>query len=294
MHKHYSYILVGCAAGCSKTGVDLAPNWMFDCGLYEKYIHEDFTICNAFRNDSIKLEQGNISIVREVCVKLRQIVEQQIKKGRVAIIIGGDHSIALGSVAGSLLRDANLGVVWFDAHGDINTERTSPTGNIHGMPVAALMGLCESAINEVATVRLQPQNMFWVGARDLDPGEKETIQRLGIADHVYSTEYIHRVGMKAVMQDIANKMQARGINHWHLSFDIDGMNPMLVPATGVPVPKGMTMADLEAFIQSMAIMPELSAMDFVEYNPLLDDKKYNTGEWCLDTINKLINGIDNN
>lgn len=229
----------------------------------------------------------NFPTVVEICRVLRDTVSQTNTQ-TLPIILGGDHSIALGSVAGSLLRDANVGVVWFDAHGDINTERTSPTGNIHGMPVAALMGLCESAINEIATVRLQPQNMFWVGARDLDPGEKETIQRLGIEDHVYSTEYIHRVGMKAVMQDIANKMQARGINHWHLSFDIDGMDPILVPATGVPVPKGMTMADLEAFIQSLAIMPELSAMDFVEYNPMMDDAGQSTGHWCAEILKKLI------
>lgn len=285
--KNYQFISVPSSLGASRVGTEEAPSAL--CHLLSvkpKIVCENQPLTHFNKEDNVI----NLREVVTVCKTLRDTVYQSQAEG-LPFVIGGDHSIALGSVAGSLLRDENLGVVWFDAHGDINTERTSPTGNAHGMPVAALMGLCSSALNEVATVRLKPQNMFWVGARDLDYGEKETIERLGIADHVYSTEYIHQVGMKAVMQDIANKMQVRGINHWHLSFDIDGMDPMLVPATGVPVPKGMTMEDLEAFIQSMAIMPELSAMDFVEYNPMMDDAGQSTGHWCAETLKKLIEVI---
>lgn len=282
--NNIQFISVPSSLGASRVGAEEAPSAL--CQLLSvkpKIVCENQPLTHFNKEDNVI----NLREVVAVCKTLRDTVYQSQAEG-LPLVIGGDHSIALGSVAGSLLRDKNLGVVWFDAHGDINTESTSPTGNIHGMPVAALMGLCESELNEVATVRLKPQNMFWVGARDLDPGEKETIERLGIADHVYSTEYIHQVGMKTVMQDVAAKMQARGIRHWHLSFDIDGMDPTLIPATGVPVPSGMNQADLDAFIQSMPLLPELQSMDFVEYNPMMDDIKQSIGLWCTNMIERIL------
>ena len=281
--RNIQFISVPSCLGASRIGTEETPNAL--CQLLSvkpKIVCENQPLTHSSKENNVI----NLREVVTICKTLRDTVYQSQAEG-LPFVIGGDHSIALGSVAGSLLRDENLGVVWFDAHGDINTERTSPTGNAHGMPVAALMGLCSSVLNEVATVRLNPQNMFWVGARDLDPGEKETIQRLGIEDHVYSTEYIHQVGMKAVMQDIADKMQARGIRHWHLSFDIDGMDPTLIPATGVPVPNGMNQADLEAFIHSMPLLPELQSMDFVEYNPMMDDIKQSIGHWCASVIKRI-------
>lgn len=283
MTQNLSYISVPSSLGASRVGTEEAPSAL--CQLLSvkpKIVCKNQPLTHSNKEDNVI----NLREVVTVCKTLRDTVYQSQAEG-LPFVIGGDHSIALGSVAGSLMHDANMGVVWFDAHGDINTESTSPTGNIHGMPVAALMGLCESELNEVATVRLKPQNMFWVGARDLDPGEKETIERLGIADHVYSTEYIHQIGMQAVMQDIASKMQTRGINHWHLSFDIDGMDPTLIPATGVPVPNGMNQADLDAFIQSMPLLPELQSMDFVEYNPMMDDVKQPIGHWCASVIKRI-------
>ena len=282
--RDIQFISVPFRAGASRNGVDSAPMVLCDkVGVSSINALEENVFSHHETIEGVKCLYDVVA----ACKALRQVVAQTIEKG-TPIVIGGDHSIALGSVAGSLEHDANLGVVWFDAHADINTERTSPSGNAHGMPVAALMGLCSSALNDVATVRLKPQNMFWVGARDLDPGEKETIERLGIADHVYSTEYIHQIGMQAVMQDIAAKMQKNGIKHWHLSFDIDGMDPILVPATGVPVPNGMNQADVETFIQSISLLQELQSMDFVEYNPLLDNAEQSTGKWCVDIIKRLL------
>ena len=224
---------------------------------------------------------------RDMCSALRDEVARLMASGKRVLTIGGDHSIALGSIAGVLEQNANVGVIWFDAHGDINTEATSPSANAHGMPVAVLMGLCESGLNEIARVRLKPENIFWVGARDWDAGEKETIARLGIAENVYSTERVHEMGMAAVMEDIRRKMEVQGIESMHLSFDIDGMDPLIVWATGTRVENGLIQEDLEAFVEGLRRLPEMKSMDFVEYNPLMDDEKKRTGKWCVETLRRI-------
>lgn len=229
----------------------------------------------------------NYHEVLEVVSHLRGEVASHLVKQEKVVMYGGDHSLALGSIAGVLQHEPNVGVIWFDAHTDINTEATSPTGNAHGMPVAALIGLCQSALNEVATVRLQPQNIFWLGARDLDAGEVEILKQIGIYDHVYSSDDIHQRGMKEVMDDIRQRMMAQGITALHLSFDVDGMDPAIVAATGTKVPNGLTQAELDDFIQQLSSLPAMHSMDFVEYNPLMDDEQQTTGKWCKKTLDKL-------
>lgn len=229
----------------------------------------------------------NYHKVLEVVSHLREEIVGHTSKQEPIVMYGGDHSLALGSIAGVLTHEPNVGVIWFDAHTDINTEASSPSGNAHGMPVAALMGLCQSALNEVAPVRLKPQNIFWVGARDIDPGEEQILRQLGIYDHVYSTNDVHRLGMKAVMDDIRQRMAAQEIPALHLSFDIDGMDPSIVAATGTKVPNGLTQEDLDVFIQSLSSLPPMHTMDFVEYNPLMDDAQQTTGKWCKETLEKL-------
>lgn len=266
------YISASSCAGASREGTQEAPR----------------ILCQLLGVEPVC--EINFPTVVEVCEALRDAVSQTNTQ-TLPIILGGDHSVALGSVAGSLMHDENLGVVWFDAHGDINTEETSPSGNAHGMPVAALMGLTKSELNTIAQVRLNPKHMFWVGTRSLDDGEKQIIKELGIEDQVYDMTRLRAMGMTAVMQEIATRMRALGIRHWHLSFDIDGMDPKLVPATGVPERDGMNQADLGAFIAGMNQMPELMSMDFVEYNPLMDDPAQSTGHWCAETLKKIIEAI---
>lgn len=217
------------------------------------------------------------------------MVSKHLHKGEFVLTIGGDHTIGLGSVAGTLQEDGNVGLIWFDAHGDMNTEKTSPTGNAHGMPVAALMGLCSSALNNVATTRIKPENIFWVGARDLDEGEKDLAQQLHL--NVYSTEHIHEEGMKNVMGDIENKMRKLNITNLHLSFDVDGLDPVIFPATGVKVAKGMNLQDFEIFAVSLTTMPRIMAMDIVEYNPLLEQGEISCRRRIIALIERLLHVI---
>jgi arginase len=122
----------------------------------------------------------------------------------------------------------------------------------------------------------------------LDSGESETIEKLGIMDNVYSTERVHEMGMASVMDEIRRKMESQGIEEVHLSFDIDGMDPSIVWATGTRVENGLSEEDFSAFIEGLHRLPEMKSMDFVEYNPLLDDVEKTTGKWCIEALRRLI------
>lgn len=290
--KPIRFIGVPIQCGCDRPGGEQAPNAFRK--MCEEIVAEDYgdmpiPLPNEADKYAVSKQVKFLDIVVSATACLRGLVHDTHQQGMFPLIVGGDHSLALGSVAGSLLHDNNVGVIWFDAHGDINTEATSPSANAHGMPVAALMGLCSTALNEIAPVRLKPQNIFWVGARDLDTGEVDIINRLGISDNVYSADKVHQMGMAAVMQEITNKMRERKITNLHLSFDIDGMDPSIVAATGTKVPNGLTQEDFEQLAQGLRDSTiSLMAMDFVEYNPLLDDAQQTTGKWCKDTLQRLI------
>ena len=284
----WSVIRVPFESGSDRKGSGLAPLWLAercfaDVGKTIEIVGHNDGASLGERKNGVK----NYDNVLDTCTQLRDTVSACRAKAERVLIIGGDHVIALGSIAGVLEHESNVGVIWFDAHGDINTEATSPSANAHGMPVAALMGLCASGLNDIAAIRLKPQNIFWVGARDLDDGEVEIIRRLGIMDHVYSTERVHQIGMQAVMDDIRHKMQAQGIEQVHLSFDIDGMDPSIVRATGTKVDNGLMQEDLDAFIEGLRILPEMRTMDFVEYNPTMDDAEHTTGCWCVETLKRI-------
>lgn len=284
----FSIICVPFECGCDREGASLAPQWLVDNSV----ILSQVSIFNleCLKVTKPKLSNGikNYEEVGITCRRLRDTVSNFKADGKCLLTIGGDHSIALGSIAGVLEHNTNIGVIWFDAHGDVNTEATSPSANAHGMPVAALMGLCKSGINDIATTRLKPQNIFWVGARDLDSGESETIEKLGIMDNVYSTERVHEMGMASVMDEIRRKMESQGIEEVHLSFDIDGMDPSIVWATGTRVNDGLLQEDLDSFVEGLTRLPEMKSMDFVEYNPLLDDVEKTTGKWCVEALRRLI------
>lgn len=289
--NNITYLEVRFRSGCNREGAQIAPEWLFRAlGLtvFNSRVVPLTTEKDPLLDD-IKNGVKNYDAVSQMIDAVREDVKNVLDYGNRAIVLGGDHSIAMGSIEGVLSKYPNVGVIWFDAHTDINTEATSPSGNAHGMPLAALMGLCKSGINAQG-VALNPQNVYWVGARDIDKGELETIKRLGIEDHVFTAEKVHQIGMETVMHQIRTALQDNGVEQLHLSFDIDGMDPVIVPATGTPVKAGLNDIECDAFIDAMREgMPELVSMDFVEYNPLMDDPQYTTGKWCVTTLSKLCN-----
>lgn len=291
--KNNDIVIIGVPfrSGCNREGAQYAPIWLKENALSFQgtlqmlhFPSEDIPLTDV-QTYGIR----NYNAVCQMKNELKVCVNEAISNEKKVVTIGGDHSIAIGSIAGVLHYYPNLGVIWFDAHLDINTEVTSPSGNAHGMPLAALMGLWKSEINNHGNT-LASQNVYWVGARDIDTGEWETIKRLGIESHVFTIEKVHQLGMEGVMHHIRTSLAENGVKQLHLSFDIDGMDPTIAPATGTPVINGLTDVDFNAFVDELSEgMPQLVSMDFVEYNPLMDNEKYSTGEWCTNALAKLMN-----
>lgn len=284
------YIAVPFRSGANREGAQYAPKWLME----NLSVPEEACSILQFPTEDIPLVDTESNGVKNYSAVLRMIsgvsaeVVSALADHQKVVALGGDHSITMGTLAGVLKSYPNIGVIWFDAHTDINTEESSPSGNAHGMPLAALMGLCKSEINNKGT-KLNPANIFWVGARDIDEGEWEIIKRLRIDDHVYTSEMVHQMGMNAVMNEIRERLKTNGINQLHLSFDIDVMDPLIVSATDTPVLHGLNDIECDAFIEELSSdMPPIVSLDFVEYNPLMEDELHATGKWCIRILKAIV------
>jgi arginase len=192
-----------------------------------------------------------------------------IQNGRFPLVLGGDHSLSVGSIRGAAKR-RKIGVIWIDAHADFNTHQTTPSGNIHGMHLAALCGLGDPSLvslwDETPPV-VDPKRVAVIGARDLDPGEKENLRSAGVM--VQSMEQIDRIGMPAALEKALERVSndADGI---YISFDMDALDPNHAPGVGTPVPGGLTYREAHLVGEVVAETGKLIGMDLVEVNPILD------------------------
>ena len=208
-----------------------------------------------------------------MCDALRIHVEQGLGRGRLPLVLGGDHSIAIGSVAGSSGHFAktgrSLGLIWFDAHGDANTPETTPSGNIHGMSLAIALGLGDPELVNLGAraPKIQPRNTALIGIRDVDPGERETLKRVGVT--VYTMRDIDERGMRDVV-DEAIRIASDGTAGIHLSLDLDVVDPEDAPGTGTPVWGGITYREAHLAMEMLSDRAEIAAIDLVEVNPVLD------------------------
>ena len=164
-------------------------------------------------------------------------------------VVGGDHSVGLGSISGSSKFHNNLAVIWVDAHGDINTHETSPSGNSHGMPLGAALGVGDSSLVNVYYdgPKVKPENVFIIGARDLDEGEIKLAEELSLG--LYTMDHIRKVGLESIIEEISSKINNSNIDGVHLSFDIDALDKSLVPGTGTPVENGFSLDEGKLIIQ---------------------------------------------
>ena len=288
-----AYIGVPIALGADRQGVELAPDYFRNEGVVKMldYICGCYDLGNV--QSSIIAEEKYaadpavkyLSTVVDIASQLRDKVASVLRQGYFPLIVGGDHSLGLGSVAGAALAYDDIAVIWFDAHGDFNTEETSPTGNLHGMPAAAAMGWCKSELSSVATKTIPPRNFFWIGARDLDEGEKAFAEKNNL--HIYSSENVRQKGMFNIMDEIIQIMQSNDISHIHLSIDIDGMDPSIVCGTGTKVDRGINNGQFYTFIDKIFSTNKVISADFVEYNHLLDDDNHTTATWCKEALHYL-------
>lgn len=213
-----------------------------------------------------------VSEIAEVCRVVARLTEESVASGRTPVCIGGDHSLAAGSVAGvaRALRSGggHLGLVWVDAHADMNTPETSPSGNVHGMPLAACLGRGPSelvAIGGGASVR--PENVVLIGIRNLDERERELVRHSGV--RAYTMSEIDRRGMGPVLAEALADLGER-VAGIHLSLDLDGLDPEVAPGVGTMVRGGLSYREAHLLCEMTAESARLVSLDLVELNPILD------------------------
>jgi arginase len=280
MTKKISIIGVPMDLGQTRRGVDMGPSAIRYAGIIERlerlnYEIEDLGDIEIGRAERIQSETNvklrNLKAVAEANEKLAAKVDEVVRAKSFPLVLGGDHSIAIGTLAGVAKHYKNLGVIWYDAHGDLNTEETSPSGNIHGMPLAASLGLGHPVLTNIAgySPKIKPENIVIIGARALDEGEKVLIKEKGIK--VYTMHEIDRLGMTTVMEETIQYLKDR-TDGVHLSLDLDGLDPHDAPGVGTPVIGGISYRESHLAMEMLAEANIITSAEFVEVNPILDEK----------------------
>ena len=279
--------------GCDRKGVEKAPNYLRERGLMDlirSHGHKAFDLGNLYVpavKEEEKFLKGNrlkyLDAIVEVNNNLAELVYDTLRGGAFPLVIGGDHSLGLGSASGVGMCYDDFGIIWLDAHGDINTGETSPSGNIHGMPLSALMGLGSEELVNVYSPgnKVIPQNVFLVDTHSLDDKESDLIKEQQLS--VYTIDTIRDKKIEFVAEDIKNKLRDRKIRNVHFSIDVDSIDPGFAPGTGTRVPEGLTPDEFKEFVRHMLSTNLIKSLDLVELNPDLDTDDITT-KLCLSVI----------
>lgn len=266
--------------GQARRGVDMGPSAIRYAGVVERLEaigHQvtdegDIKISSANSKTEPHAILRNKKEVLEACDALANKVNEVMENDQFPLILGGDHSIAIGTLAGLGDRYDNLGVIWYDAHADLNTGETSPSGNIHGMPLAVSIGLGDDDLVNIRgfAPKIKPENVIIIGARSVDPGERELIKEKGIK--VFTMHEIDKLGMTEVMNQAMWYLKDRNVDGVHLSLDLDGLDPMYTPGVGTPVPGGITYRESHLAMEMLFTSNMITSAEFVEVNPILDEQ----------------------
>lgn len=293
MKGNISIIGVPMDLGQARRGVDMGPSAIRYAGLINRleklhYKTDDLGDIGVARpNKTVENREDNLRNLEEVVTTntlLAHTVKGEVTQGKFPLILGGDHSIALGTLAGLSEQYENLGVIWYDAHGDINTVETSPSGNIHGMPLAASLGIGHEALTGLLRdeAKIKPGNVVLIGIRSLDEGEKELLKQLNIK--VYTMHEVDRLGMPTVIEETIDYLKA--CDGVHLSFDLDGIDPSEAPGVGTPVIGGLSYRESHLAMEMLSEAEIITSAEFVEVNPMLDDKNQ-TGILTVELVGSL-------
>ena len=263
--------------GADRRGVDIGPSAIRYAGLSEQLRQMGYTVLDV---GNVVIPQpesqpvGNSRVkylepIVQVAGELSALVTAALEAGEFPLILGGDHSIALGSISGVARVHKDVSVIWVDAHGDFNTEETTPSGNIHGMVLAALAGLGQSQLVNFGgwAPKIDASKLVIVGARALDPGEQALLRKHHI--HVFTMSEIDEQGMHRVMQQA---LEITNDSPIHLSLDLDALDPQEAPGVGTPVRGGLSYREAHLVMEHICDSRRLVSMDVVEVNPLLDHK----------------------
>ncbi|WP_019156650.1 arginase [Robertmurraya massiliosenegalensis] len=265
--------------GQMRRGVDMGPSAIRYAGVNERLqtLFDEVKDLGdiAIGRPEVRVDKEsnlrNLDLIAEKTAKLAEKVDEVIQSGSFPLVLGGDHSIAIGTLAGVSRHYQNLGVIWYDAHGDLNTAETSPSGNIHGMPLAVSIGLGHPLLTNIGGFqpKVKPENIVLIGARSLDEGERALIKEKGI--RVYTMHEIDRLGMTKVMEETIQYLKER-TDGVHLSLDLDGLDPTDAPGVGTPVNGGISYRESHLAMEMLAESDIVTSAEFVEVNPILDEK----------------------
>jgi arginase len=277
--------------GQSRRGVDMGPSALRYAGLDARLRRLGFQLDDQGNIDIPDREtlppEGGLAYVPAVaqaCEAMYQAGQQAVAAGCLPLFIGGDHSIALGTIGG-VTHHRPCGVLWIDAHGDFNTPETSPSGNLHGMPLAALLGLGAPELVHLGRPgpKLEPSQVILIGVRDLDPGERELIKKQRIG--VYTMRDIDEKGMAQVAREALARLNH--LSCLHISLDMDCLDPTTAPGVGTPVPGGLTYREAHLLMEIIADNARVGSIDIVEINPILD-RQNETGRIALELLASLL------
>jgi arginase len=271
--------------GQTRRGVDMGPSAVRVAGLEARlealgHIVEDGGNISVAIPEQKKEGDPHAKYLKEItatCTKHAETVFKTLEAGTAPLVLGGDHSVAAGTVAGvaeffrqQRRQDQKIGLIWIDAHADINTPETSPSGNVHGMPLAAILGLGPAELANIYgfSPKVKPENCVLVGVRDIDAPEKENVKETGI--EVYTMRDIDERGMRTVIEE-ALRVAGRGTAGYHVSLDMDWIDPEDAPGVGTPVRGGASYREAHLAMEIIADHGRMTSFEIVEVNPVIDE-----------------------
>ena len=269
--------------GAGRRGVDMGPSAIRVAGVHERVRRLGLEV-DDWGDLPVKIQETQgpgdprlkyLNEILEVCGELRDRVERALGAGGMPVVLGGDHSVAMGTIAGLARhfhrKKQKVGLVWFDAHADANTVETTPSGNIHGMPLAVVLGLGTPSLVNLAghSPMVDGARAALIGIRDVDEAERANVKASGIG--AFTMRDVDERGMRAVMEE-AIKRASAGTAGIHVSVDMDGMDPELAPGVGTPVPGGISYREAHLAMEMLADTGRVISAELVETNPILDDR----------------------
>jgi arginase len=280
--------------GGDRRGVDMGPSVIRVAGLHEKLVRLGIQVEDSGNIEVRVAEQFHygektqmyLSEISSVCSRLAAKVFQTLEDGKLPLVLGGDHSIAAGSVAGASSfyrrRGQRIGLIWIDAHADFNTPETSPSGNVHGMPLASLLGFGPQGLGEIEgfSPKVASVNTVVIGVRSVDDTEKANVRASGM--RVVTMKELDMRGMQSVMEE-ALSLACDGTAGFHCSFDLDVVDPRFAPGVGTPVLGGITYRESHLAMEMVHDSGSLRSLEFVEVNPVMDEEN-STGLLAVELI----------
>ncbi|MFA7228104.1 MAG: arginase [Melioribacteraceae bacterium] len=269
--------------GAGRRGVDMGPSALRIAGIQQKLENLGYSVFDLgdvfIKNQELQIiKDPRLKYLAEIirtCELLARRVEKSLEHDHFPLCIGGDHSMAIGTLAGvsSYCRKKKQepGLIWIDAHADLNTDETTPSGNIHGMSVAATLGLGNKLLTNLHGIipKIKPENIAFIGIRSLDTGERELIRNLGLK--VYTMTEIDRKGINFIINKVLKDLKKR-VQHIHVSFDVDSIDPSEAPGVGTPVSGGLNYREAHLLMETIAECGCMSSLEVAEVNPILDTR----------------------